>query len=93
VAVAGVMVRLVAVMVAAASAMSGCWQQRTCAASVEGHWSDDNLLHGLRCLARLVLLGLLCSAGIKVRLLMRWLALRVRNAGQRWGGVQWHLLL
>ncbi len=87
------MVRSVAVVVAAAAAMSGRWRRRTCAALVEGRWSDDNALLGLRCLARLTLLGLLCLAGVKVRLLTRWLALRIHDAGQRWGGGQWHLLL
>jgi hypothetical protein len=86
VAVARVMARLVAVVAMAAGAMSRRWWQCTCAALVEGRWSDNNALFGLRCLAWLALLGLLCLAGIKVRPLTRWLLLRICNAGQRWGG-------
>ncbi len=75
-----------AAVAAAAAAMSGHWQRRTCAVLVEGHGSNNNALLGLHCSAQLALLGLLHSACIKVKPLMRWLALRACNAGQRWGG-------
>ncbi len=84
--VARVMERLVAVLAVAAGAMSGWQQRRTCVALVEGRRSNDNALLGLCCLAWLALLGSLGLACIKVRPLMRWLALRVCNAGRRWGG-------
>jgi hypothetical protein len=82
--VARVVARLVVVAAAAAAAaaaMSGCQWQRTCAASVEGCRSNDIILLGLRCSAWLALLGLLCLACIKARLLTLWLALRAPNAG------------
>jgi hypothetical protein len=81
-----VMGRLVAVVAGAAAAMSGHWQRRICVALVEGCRSEDNTLLGLHCSARLMLLGSLRSAGIKVRPQTRWLVLRVHDAGQRWGG-------
>ncbi len=40
----------------------------------------------------LALLGSLCSAHVRVRLLTHWLALRTCDTGQRWGGGQWRLL-
>ncbi len=87
VAVARVVARSVAVAAAVvAAAMSGHQRRCTCAALVEGRWSNNNALLGLRCLAQLVLLGLLSSAHVKARLLMRWLALRACDAGQRWEG-------
>ncbi len=87
VAVARVVARLVAVaaVAAAVAAMSGCWWQHTCAALVEGRWSGNKTLLGLYRLAGLTLLGSFCLARVKVRPLMRWLALRVCNAGL-WGG-------
>jgi hypothetical protein len=83
VAVVRVAVRLVAVAVAAAAAvaMSGHWRRRTCAALVERRWSDNNASLSLRCSDWLALLGLLCSAHVKVRPLTRWLALRTCIAG------------
>jgi hypothetical protein len=67
--------------VAAAVAMSGRQRRRTCAASVEGRWFNNDALLGLRCLAWLALLGLLCLACVKAKLLTRWLALRACDAG------------
>jgi hypothetical protein len=81
VAVAVAVARVVARLVA----MSGRRQWCTCAASVEGRRSHDNVLLGLCCLARLALLGSLCSACIKVRLLTHWLTLCAHNAGRKWG--------
>ncbi len=90
--VARVVARLVAVGKVEMVAMSGRWWQHTCAALVEGRWSNDNASLGLCRLAWLVLLGLLCSGCVKVKPLMRWLALRTRNTGQRWKGGQQHSL-
>jgi hypothetical protein len=78
----------VAVAAVAAAAMSGHQRQRTCVASVEGHWSNDNALLGLCCSAWLALLGLLCLACVKDRPLAHWLALHAWDTGQRWGGGQ-----
>ncbi len=90
---ARVMARSVAVVAAAVAAMSGCQRRGTCAALVEGHWSNDNALLGLRHSAWLALLGLLRLAGVKVRPLTCWLALHICDTGRRWGGGQRHLLL
>ncbi len=88
VAVVRVVARLVEVAAAAVAVapMSGCWRKCTCAASVEGHWSNDNALLSLRCSAWLALLGLDCLDHVKVRPLMRWLVLCTCNVWRRGGG-------
>ncbi len=90
--VARVVARPLAVAAAATVAMSGRPWWRTCESVVEGCRSNNNPLIGLRCSAWVTLLGSLCLACFKARLLTCWLALRAHDAGQRRGGGQGHLL-
>ncbi len=79
--------------------MSGHWQQCICRALVaKGCWwwrgigsgvgtaANSYALLGMQCLAWLALLGSNCSACVRVRPLMRQLALCTCGPGQRWGG-------